>query len=1550
MRRGGGRRTLCAVLFSAVIGLASAAGLETARWQAAVDAVAAKGGGRVVIPAGVHPVGQIELRSNVELHLERGAVLEGAAGMENYRSVALPYSEGDWSAVVAGFGVTNVAITGEGEINGRGERFTMDFRSAPKHVNPAGLRPRGVFFSDSNGIRLENFTLRDAACWGVVFKRCEKVVARRVKIDNHAHENNDGFDIEAKDVLIEDCDIDSGDDAICVKSNDPGYCVENVRVRRCVVRSHSNGMKLGTASHGTMRNIRFENCRAEAPRRDFKSRVPGKEGKWFFSENRTARLPAGMGISAICVECVDGGVVEDVNYDGIEVSGFRVPIFVRGGTRWKRGYCDVPLGDRRILRNITIRNVRGRAESAIPSSITGVDGCVPRDVLLENVSLVCRGDPKDVRPIAIPDQKYAGLYPEATMFRDIRLPACGLFVDRAERVKLVNVTFMPEAGTDDGRQKVFLAEGSVDSGCGGPECVDGIYPHLAMFNRESECGTGAVVPWAGSLWAVTYGPHCPTGSSDKLYQITPDLRQIVRDESVGGTPANRLVHRETNQLLIGPYVIDAGGKVRVVPPEKMPGRLTGAARHLTDSNKVYVATMETGLYELDMRTLAVNTLIRENGMNDQMVLERLKLAGEGLPSGWESAPRTHVAGYHAKGLASGFGKVFVSNNGENSAEARRNPFVPSGVLAWWNEPGSDWTQIRRCQFTEVTTKDGILGNLRPDSNPVWALGWDAKSVILAVTTNGTAWAYYRLPKASHCYDGAHGWNTEWPRIRDVGFDDGTLLATMHGTFWKFPKDFSPATPNGIRPLSTYLKVVGDFCRWQGRIVFGCDDQAQSEFLGKRALKKGAPKRDRSQSNLWFVRPEDLTTFGPPSGEGWVWLGEDVAAGAVSDPFLVAGYATKEFTFTDRDGRPVRHELLREGDWVRVRALEDAKGANAHFTLAPARPDVLPRLDARRPAIEITDDNGRTYSFPNVNGDASVLCREVVTERDLLYVGGVFYELPAENAGGFEVLRPIALADEPVRSIEAKLGLVYINGRPMALDRLWKNGTAAQAYWLWRDHWKRVRRDVAHPGVALDLVADGKAGTRAFADVPVGVGSFQNGVLAFDVEVTDPSVIDRFVCHVRSGRGWYRTTFEPTWDDDLLPNRTSRVTLPPSAFRATEGSPEGWPKADLVRFSAYRLSSNPSVVKISNIAFEPDGKAPVDKAARLAEIRPRLAAMPGKPGERRLAWCHSAWGMGDGHDWESTCRFLGENGFTDLLVNLAWGGCAYYPSRVLPRAEKGPRGDALAACQAACRRHGIKMHVWKVCWNQGSATPSSFTEAMTKAGRVCIDQDGKPLEKWNCPSDPENRQLEIDAMTELALEKGVDGIHFDYIRYGHQGLCHCDGCRARFEAEIGRKVEKWPQDTAKGGCLYDAWNRFRCGNITALVKAVAEKVKKARPETEISAAVFRNPDESGDSVGQDWVSWCRAGWLDFACPMNYFERPSRFAAAVRSQQEALKGLRTKLYPGLALSCSEYGDLGALAAAQEIVKVREAGLGGFTVFNLDKHAERILPELRKGPLKD
>ena len=181
-----------------------------------------------------------------------------------------------------------------------------------------------------------------------------------------------------------------------------------------------------------------------------------------------------------------------------------------------------------------------------------------------------------------------------------------------------------------------------------PVNVAGVYPHLTMYNNEGECGTGAVVPWADRLWIITYGPHKPMGSSDKLYEITPDLQQIIRPESIGGTPANRMVHRESQQLVIGPYFVDAKRNVRTVPYKTMPGRHTGNARHLTEpSNKIYFATMEEGLYTVDVNSLAVIEHIKDG--NGQ------KAVGNGLNS--------KLPGYHGKGLYSGQGFLVYANNG-----------------------------------------------------------------------------------------------------------------------------------------------------------------------------------------------------------------------------------------------------------------------------------------------------------------------------------------------------------------------------------------------------------------------------------------------------------------------------------------------------------------------------------------------------------------------------------------------------------------------------------------------------------------------------------------------------------------------------------------------------------------------------------------------------------------------------------------------------------------------------------------------------------------------
>lgn len=643
-----------------------------------------------------------------------------------------------------------------------------------------------------------------------------------------------------------------------------------------------------------------------------------------------------------------------------------------------------------------------------------------------------------------------------------------------------------------------------------PRSVSGIYPHLAMFNNEGECGTGAVVPWADRLWVITYAPHQPKGSSDKLYEITPALEQIVRPESIGGTPANRMIHRESGQLFIGPHAIDAQRKVRTIPYTAMFGRHTGLARHLTDpAGKIVFATMEEGIYEVDVETLTPTTLWSD----EQVKSER----HAGLP------------GYHGKGFYSSQGRYLYANNGDHAAAALSNPAVPSGVLAEWDGKADAWTVVRRNQFTEVTGPGGIEGSA-PDA-PVWSIGWDHRSLILMVLDGGK-WSSFRLPKASHCYDGAHGWNTEWPRIRDIGEKD--LLMTMHGSFWKFPRTFSATNTAGIAPRSTYLKVVGDFARWGDRIVLGCDDTAKAEFLNKRKAK-GQIAAPQSHSNLWFIAPAQLDQLGGSLGRGAVWLDDAVEAGQPSDAYLFSGLAKRsvhlasdvpaKFTFEiDATGNGnwstlAVHEVdgnawysfddAAPGVWIRVKSSASLKKATAWFTGAndravntsdkfvglasleetsitaglirargdnkrtlhfaamnaggdiggydldadlrlvpstdpngvawtkqnaaiPARDGVL-SVDAA--SVLYIDDKGRRFRLPK--GDVAFdqpgplgwgrLDREVATERDLFNCHGTFYELPAENAGGFARVRPVTTHNRRIADYCSYRGLLVISG-------------------------------------------------------------------------------------------------------------------------------------------------------------------------------------------------------------------------------------------------------------------------------------------------------------------------------------------------------------------------------------------------------------------------------------------------------------------------------------------------------------------------------------------
>jgi hypothetical protein len=660
--------------------------------------------------------------------------------------------------------------------------------------------------------------------------------------------------------------------------------------------------------------------------------------------------------------------------------------------------------------------------------------------------------------------------------------------------------------------------------------LSGIYPQLAYYNNEGECGTGAVVPWADRLWVITYGPHLPFGSSDKLYEITPDLKKIVRPESIGGTAANRMIHKESNQLFIGPYAIDDNRNVKVIPYDLMPGRHTGNARHLTDpAGKIYYGTMEQGFYEVDVKTLKATLLYEDGNVKNK----KSEDASANLPTAL-------LLGAHGKGLYSGQGVMVYSNNGESGPQALKHFDIEAGSLSEWN--GKDWKLVRRNQFCEVTGPGGIYGNAKPETDPIWVTGWDFKSLILGVRDKGK-WSFYRLPKASHSYDGAHGWYTEWPRIRDIGTaEKPDYLMTMHGMFWRFPGTFTSDNSAGIRPRSAYLKVIGDFTRWNNQLVFGCDDAAQNQFLNKRKVKGSIEGPGQSNSNIWFTSLEKPDQLGPNTAEGAVWISENIKANEASEPFLFAGWDYRSAWIKNGGNQPVSFkfevdekgnnnwEILKtitvsagktvnilfdkneNGEWVRV---TPAKATNATVQFVYAQKDQ--RLTAADPifaglanvsdhvtsagllwglgnnrrklgvlsgtasdngftengfyeldslmnlvkkddpetatymrenfaipqqvvtideaSVLIVDDMGRRWRLPKGNPKYTDLtrnavlriCREVVTERDLLNCSGTFYELPAENADGFAKIRPVASHNFRIHDYASYRGMFIMTG-------------------------------------------------------------------------------------------------------------------------------------------------------------------------------------------------------------------------------------------------------------------------------------------------------------------------------------------------------------------------------------------------------------------------------------------------------------------------------------------------------------------------------------------
>ena len=455
---------------------------------------------------------------------------------------------------------------------------------------------------------------------------------------------------------------------------------------------------------------------------------------------------------------------------------------------------------------------------------------------------------------------------------------------------------------------------------------------------------------------------------------------------------------------------------------------------------------------------------------------------------------------------------------------------------------------------------------------------------------------------------------------------------------------------------------------------------------------------------------------------------------------------------------------------------------------------------------------------------------------------------------------------------------------------------------------------------------------------------------FDIRCDDVTGLKGAMFYFKSGDGWYSRNLVLEEEGKWCHVRMLRSGC------GIEGEPGGWDAIECLRINFFRSEDRKTAtVAVADFSVIPvdesTANAEVDRARVDAEVREFVKSVPGKKGERRLAWCHSARGLAS-HDWDGSVRFLKEHGFTDLIANLTWADRAYYASGVLPvDPSVVTKGDALEQCLAACRKWGVKCHVWRVCYNMGGCVDKDRVARFAAEGRLVKMFNAKSKSPWGCtfcPSHPENVRLEVSAMEELA-SKGVDGIHFDYIRYADQNVCFCDGCRRRFERSCGVSVTKWPDDVRSDKVLAKKWADWRCSNITRVVREVAESVRGNHPDVEISAAVRSGISGAYTCDGQDWVGWAKNGWVDFLCPMDYTTSTAFFRSTYLDQAKAIAGTRAKLYPGIGLSCWKDDGTDAMKMAKHIQALRKDGLEGFTVFNFDARAERAIPILSTGPTR-
>ncbi|MCC5930971.1 MAG: glycoside hydrolase family 28 protein [Cyclobacteriaceae bacterium] len=408
--------------------------------QKAIDRAADNNGGTVYFPAGKFITGTILLKDNVELHLDRGAVLLGSPFAKDYPRQPLPKyrslrDDGGFYSLIYAEGANNIAITGKGTLDGQGANHTGLPNSPSGDMDG---RPKNIILISCKKIEISGITLRNSAMWNQHYLNCEDLIIDNIQVYNHCNRNNDGIDIDGcRRVVLSNSIIDSDDDAICLKSTGTAPC-ENILINNCIVSSFCNGIKTGTESTGGFRNINISNCivkpsiHPEAPK-----------GNKFT-----------IGITGLSLEIVDGGVMEGVSVNNLTIEGTMCPVYVRLGGRNRKHMEDAPEPAVGRMSNISIHNITAYQSGNFTCSVTGIPGHNVENIKLSNFNIVHQGDLIEGGYLKSFDEVNEDIkgYPQPTRWGN--LPVSGLFVRHVKGITVNN--FSIDANAPDPRPIFML--------------------------------------------------------------------------------------------------------------------------------------------------------------------------------------------------------------------------------------------------------------------------------------------------------------------------------------------------------------------------------------------------------------------------------------------------------------------------------------------------------------------------------------------------------------------------------------------------------------------------------------------------------------------------------------------------------------------------------------------------------------------------------------------------------------------------------------------------------------------------------------------------------------------------------------------------------------------------------------------------------------------------------------------------------------------------------------------------------------------------------------